>query len=219
MPTMRVAVTIQTHPSRADLATALQGRLSGSTLTVDPDPAGRPSPWRTYREALLAAPADASHLLVIQDDARPCGHLVEVLPQIAAARPDDLVVLYVGGLPHDHVRQMSFAASKGDPFAVLYPGYYVPAVAVLWPAAAICPLVCWVEEQDYPPEFTADDEIIGRAADAVGVRVVATVPSLVQHPDMVDSLVRHRVHRAGADPARVASRFIGDGDPREIDWR
>jgi hypothetical protein len=94
----------------------------------------------------------------------------------------------------------------------------VPAVALVWPVTLIDPVLEWADRQTWPRHFRADDEIIGQAMTALGTRVLATVPSLVEHPDDQPSLVGHRPPLKGLNLDRVAVCFI-DGDPLELDWQ
>lgn len=218
--TPRVAVAIQTHPAREAMARALGARIPGATLVFDPDPLGYRSPWRTYRTALEAqvhADNGATHLLVIQDDAEPCTNFLPAVHLTAAARPDGLVVLFVGGQPRTLRDAVWGACNRDETFALCPPAQWVPAVAVIWPVPVIAPALEWVTAQRYPEKFTADDEIIGRVKTALNLQAWATVPNLVEHPDVVPSLVGKLRAMAGRNPDRVSCCFI-DGDPLAIPW-
>src|SRR3990167_2873774 len=65
---VRLSIAIQTHPDRDHLACALLEQIGEGELACDPEPDGRPNPWRTYRHALEATPADATHAAIVQDD-------------------------------------------------------------------------------------------------------------------------------------------------------
>ena len=79
--------------------------------------------------------------------------------------------------------------------------------------------LAWVDAQGWPYAFNADDEIIGRLTRALGIPVYATVPSLVDHPDDVASIVGSREPMFGGNRDRVAHCYIGDhADPRGIRW-
>ena len=82
------------------MAAALASPLSDAELVVDPDPFGTyRSPWRTYRAALERTPARATHRLVIQDDVTLSRDFDVVVRKAVAARPDRLLVFFVGGQP------------------------------------------------------------------------------------------------------------------------
>lgn len=215
---MRLSVAVQTHPKRASIAAALQARMPGSELAVDPDPTGYRSPWRTNRHALATTPGWATHRLVIQDDTDLCPNFLEALDLVIAARPDDPICLFISGLHRSGVMALARACDHDEPFAVVPPGpIWIPAVAIIWPTALIPKILSWTDAQNYDIKFTADDEILGRACRAHGWQVLMTVPSLVDHPDMVPSITGKQA-QLGLDPNRVAWCFI-DGDPLDIDWR
>lgn len=157
---------------------------------------------------------------MIQDDAELCRSFDLVVPRVARARPDAIVALYVGGIPRTSRDAIFSACERDQPFAILNPGSLLPTVALLWPTSVIASVLAWVDVQRWPPKFTADDEILGRAARALGIPVVATVPSLVQHPDVVPSVSGNRWRSmAGRNPNRVAACFIHpDCDPMAIEW-
>lgn len=196
------------------------------TIVFDPEPdAQRRSPWRTYRRALEEAPDWASHRLILQDDAELCRDFPETARRAVEARPNSLIVFCVLGLPKRWARLVVSAASSGSPWAALPIGgggqSWVPVVAVAWPTAFCRRALDWVDEQGWPHEFIADDEIVGRIAKGLDFQVLATAPSLVDHPDLVVSAVGGRRSSGGANPHRVAACFIDDStcDPLEIDWR
>jgi hypothetical protein len=216
---MKLAVAIQHHPARADLLAPLLTALDCSAVIVsDPDPEGERSAWRTYRAALEAAPASATHLLVVQDDASPCRHAVAAARQIIEIKPEALLTLFVGGRPQGAARKLLAACERDEPLANIGAHPWVPAVAVVWPTSAIEAALAFVDAQRWPVKFNADDEIIGRIAKKLGLEVWATVPSLVQHEDLVPSVTGGRRARGGHDPGRLAACFIPDLDALSIDW-
>jgi hypothetical protein len=212
---VRLSVAIQAHPARTDQAEALAA-ATGGTVVYDPDPDGHPSPWRTYRAALDATPADATHRLIIQDDAVACAGFRAAAEAAVAARPTEPVTFYHGGQPREHISRLRATVAQGLPWATFTRYRYIPAVALSWPVGLIAPSLAWIDEQRWPVEFSADDEIIGRAFTQLRQPLHVTVPSLVQHTDMGPSLVR-RYHRPG-DPGRIAAFYIGDHDAASIPW-
>jgi hypothetical protein len=94
-------------------------------------------------------------------------------------------------------------------------------VSVAWPVALVPSLMDFVDAQAWRPDFTADDEIVCRWSRHVGLRPIATVPSLCEHEDRQISLLKRRTMN-GLDGGRVAACFVGNCDPpidaREIDW-
>jgi hypothetical protein len=96
----------------------------------------------------------------------------------------------------------------------------VPVVAVLWSREAAVDLLDWTSSNRLPgdPRPRSDDAVVGRWARQTRQTVLATTPSLVQHPDEERSLVGRR-HGAGRIEWRVAHAYIGDDDPLTLDWR
>jgi hypothetical protein len=64
-------------------------------------------------------------------------------------------------------------------------------------------------------DVRSDDAVAGLWQRTFRERIIVTVPSLVEHPDDVESTVGLRA-RAGADAGRVALKWVGD--PSSIDW-
>jgi hypothetical protein len=217
---VNLSIGIQTHPERADLAAALNAALPSAELVVDPDPDNpMRSPWRTFRHALETTPADATHRMVIQEDAQPCRDFEQVARRAVAARPDRVLVFFVGGLPREHSMAVHRACQLDQSWAELqHMRYWCPIVCTVWPVPMIQPFLEWVDQQGWPLSFRADDEIAGRWLRHTGQHALATVPSLVEHPDLVPSMIGKRA-RGGRDTSRVAACFIHpDCDPLSIDW-
>lgn len=215
---VRLSVAVQHHPRRADIVGPLLDALPGATLATDPDPHGIPNPWRTYRHALETTPLRATHRLIVQDDVVPCAGFLPAAEAALAAKPGRLVSFIVCGNPFEHAQAVLSAGRNGLQWAELDNQRWCPVVALCWPVELIDPFLNFVAAQGWPEEFTADDEMVGRWCQAEGHRPLATVPSLVDHPDDVPSLLGHTKAQYGADRGRVSCCWIGDCDPATIDW-
>lgn len=212
-----IAARVQHHPARAALLPPLLAALEPipTEVVTDPDPDGKRSPYRTYIACLTDLP-DCTHLLVVQDDARPCRNLPAALGRIAAANPEVPVALCVTTNFRDNVPTIRRAAKRGDNYVRVFPRWAMPMIAVLWPRSAAERFRDWALAN---PRATG--KLSPRSDDAVGGAwmsrqrepVLATVPSLVEHEDTVPSLIRQKGHRD-----RKAVVWIGDRDPLEIDW-
>lgn len=199
----------------ATLAAAIGGPVD---IVYDPEPDSPiRSPWRTLRHLLEQTPDDASHRLHIQDDAAVCRNFRAAVEAAVGARPGRLLVFYVGANSMVYSRAILAACERDLPWVELGYAHWCPTVAACWPAGLIPQLLDYVDGQRWPPKFVADDEIVGRFVRAVGHKPLASVPSLVEHPDMVDSIMSRR--RNGA---RRAACWWGDcdecGDAALIDW-
>lgn len=178
----------------------------------DPDPAGPRQPWRTYRLALETTPEWATHRVILQDDAYPCDNFGPLLRGAVAAQPNSLVILCLCDRPTYLAQRAQRSYAAGRAWLACDRYQWVPVIGLVWPVALVWKALRWVEAQKWPREFMADDEIVGRFAKANRERVVATVPSLVQHPDLCPSLIGKRTRSGG----RVAAIFYDD--PGAIDW-
>lgn len=132
-----------------------------------------------------------------------------------AARPDSLVALFVPTALRQGSKRLLEACQRDDPFCSLDPyESWVPVVALAWPARLIAPFVEWAAPR-FPPERKryADDAIVGQFVKTFGERVWATVPSLVEHPDDMPTILHKRL------PAveRRATCFAGERAAL-IDW-
>lgn len=206
-------VAVQGHPVRADLHAALAPCLGDHDVVLDPRPDMAPQAWRTYRACLEAVPAWATHTIVVQDDACVPDRFRDLLDAALAARPDRVLALWHGGAPREHVPALARAHDRGERWVRFDRFRWLPTVAVCWPARLVAPVLEYVDAQAWPPAFSADDEILGRALRALREPFLACVPSLVDHPDCVPSLMPKRAARAGKDPGRVAAFYVGDVDP------
>lgn len=185
---------------------------------------GPRNPWRTYRLALergLDAPPGTTHRLIVQEDVIVCDHFLEAVAAAADAQPERVLVFFVSGIPFVQVRHLDRARDRGRSWAELENSTWCPVVATAWPVGMVAPMLEWVESKDFPPAFTADDELTGRYLRHEGVTPLASVPSLVEHPDTVTSVASGgRRQRHGLDPGRCAHLWACDLglDARSIDW-
>jgi hypothetical protein len=214
---VRLSVAVQHHPSRSELLPRLLAALEPLVVDVvaDPEPDRHPDPCRTSRRCLERTPAWATHRVVLQDDARPCRDFAAVAGRLAEAQPDALVVLCVTPQGRISAHDVLKAATSNRTWARLIRWQFVPVVGLLWPADAALAAAAWAAAQTWPRDCTADDEIVGRAARALDLDVLATVPSVVQHDDDVPSLTGLRW---GGRPSteRQAAYFADDVSDR--DW-
>lgn len=205
---MKVATRVQHHPDRASLLRPLLARLpAGSVVVLDPNPVdGTRSPFRTYVEALRVPVADdVTHLLVVQDDAVPCERFPERMLERLEEKPDDLVAFFAPGAA-THRTSVLRAAQKNQTWARLHGGW-IPCVALCWPVYRAREFVehARVRYGDLE-KHRADDAPIGYWTMRNRIPVYATVPSLVEHPDIEPSLIGKK-NSSGRNRARVAAIF------------
>lgn len=209
-----VSFAVQAHPARAVLAETLAGEI-GAEVVYDPEPdAYLKSPWRSFQHLLATTPDWATHRVQVQDDAIVCPGFADAVTRALPARPDRLLILYVGRNAHSHAQRVMAACDRDETWAELDTASWCPTVATVWPRRLIDELFAYVEENPPPARVTADDAIVGKFLQATGERPLACVPSLVEHRDDEPSLM-NRMRRG-----RVAACYVGDcGDCVErIDW-
>ncbi len=214
---LTVHAIIQAHPARADLAEGLLDCLGTGEIVFDPEPTGFKSPWRTYQACVRRGVELGGPFLVIQEDVLICDRFLEGVATAVAARPDNPLAFFVPAKPPAYTNAVYRARDAGSAFAELPTGTWAPVVALAWPETLAQHLLQWIEQTRFPPAWRADDEIIGRFVYEMNTPILATVPSLVEHPDTVASVMNnHRRVGDGRDPGRRAYIFIGD-DPERYD--
>jgi hypothetical protein len=221
-----VKCLIQAHPARSDLAEGLLECLGEAEIVYDPDPdSPHRSPWRTYRACLeRGLSEDAGSVLILQEDVLICGRLLEGVEMAAAARPDRPLAFFVPGKPTSYTNAIYRARVAGAAWAELPLGTWAPVVASLWPAELAARLLAWYDAANLARPWSADDEIVGRFLAQIKTPMLASVPSLVEHPDTEPSVMNgNRRVGDGLDPHRRAYFFIGDDpdygcDATAINW-
>ena len=184
-------------------------RLGGAEVVADPDPDGKPSPLRTYLECLKRTPAGYSHRVVIQDDALPCRDFLSKSYSALRERPDKLVAFFVPGIQAAGARRVREARADGERWAQIGGTAITPVVALAWPVEIIESFVRFAESSRIAARYTHDDPVTTIFVKKNKLEVWATVPSLVQHPDVEPSLIG-KPHGAGKYPKRMAEFFVED---------
>jgi hypothetical protein len=217
-----IVARVQSHPNRRDVRQRLLDGLAGIPTEVIEDEV---HPWSGYRKCLDAPPPGATHLLIVQDDALPCKGIADALPRIAAAQPNSPVCLYVGMLPPQK-GILLHAAKAGQRYATLSSASaFLPVVAVLWPVKLAQSLLEWTADRGVLRRRNGVSEP-QQSDDAMAgtwwrkhrrVLVVATIPSLFEHPDDVKSIVKP--HAKIESLGRTALFWHGEEwDAGSIDW-
>ena len=92
-----LSVAIMAHPDRSAFIPTLQSRLGSQVPVIFDQKNDR---WDTGRRSLLAYDPDATHHLVIQDDALPAPHLLLGLTRWIPRLPESALCLYSGNIRH-----------------------------------------------------------------------------------------------------------------------
>ena len=163
--------------------------------------------------------------LVIQEDVLVCDRFLEGVERAVAAQPHNPLAFFVPAKPPAYTNQIFRARDAGSAWATLPLGTWAPVVALAWPQPLAEALVDWIARTRFPPGWRSDDEIIGRFFYEVNAPILASVPSLVEHPDTEPSVMNNGKRVGdGRDPGRRAYFYIGDVpeefecDATRIDW-
>ena len=203
---------MQHHPSRADLIRRLE-HLDPIVVT---DPGGeKPSPWRTYVECLREVVRQGVPCAILQDDALAGPGFLQASDSAWEHRHSDLVSFTVQGMSRWGGNNCRQARHDGVPWAWLEANEWVPAIALAWhPEIARCCLHWWSENKRI--RWRADDAVIGMFVRACRLRVCATVPSLVDHPDDAPSLMGERT--GGVGRTAIFPPPQSEHEMLSIDW-
>ena len=202
---MRLAVRVQHHPSRAHLLPELLDRLDGLNPQVIIDPGGRQvSSWRTHRLCLESLPDDATHLLVMQDDALPCAGFADAARAAITERPERIIAFFVSGIGHI-ARRVNLARKQGARWLEFPQTSYIPLVATVYPAHIARQIPAFFDAKRIAIT-RADDAVVGQFCRAHRLTACATLPSLVEHRDVVASVTGMPSGRGS--PHRVAAWFV-----------
>jgi hypothetical protein len=180
-----ISAVIMHHPRRSDRIPALLAacRPLPVRVVVDPEPDGPPSPLRTAKRAWAAISPGATHHVVLQDDILPMAGFAELLHQALAARPTDGVTLSVQQTSPRNSYAVRRAALAGRAFADMSTVEWTPTLALALPVAHAEELARFLA--GFPDEHVDDDHLVTRFCAERGIRVVATVPNVVEHADVV----------------------------------
>lgn len=203
---------IQAHPARTHLHDRLLGLLEPLPCEVMVHESEPPDPWSNYR-LCLDYRGEASHLLILQDDAIPVHNFVITIPKIAARHPNTPVCLFMGALPSSTATQAR-RAKLDVRYVPLTVGSFVPLVAVLWPSHVARSFLSWSESARGMTR--ADDGNAAKWVRATRQPMLVSVPSIVQHDDDTPSVKGGRGHRPWTESWRYALLLADDAT--HYDW-
>jgi hypothetical protein len=215
---IRVAYRVQSTPGRDGPRTRLLRGLPLATQVVIDDGEPPANPWRGYQKCLSNLP-NCTHLVIIQDDALVCDDFPLTVEQVIKARPEQPICLFLHG--GDFLRTLTAARQArqaGKRFVSLYFRDLMPVVAVVWPRQHAEHFLEWSKTATLPGmprPVRSDDACAGLWMRESRVPVLATLPSLVEHPDDVISTIGKR-HAHGQDKGRTAWWY--DPQALEYDW-
>lgn len=186
------------------------------SVVEDPNPTGAPSPLRCYRECVGRPAPGFTHLVIVQDDVTLCLDFDVALTRLLERVPDRLVALFVAGAPRRSAMELRLAEGRGDDLCEMSRMDWVPTVALVWPAAMAAEFTKYLGR--VAEHMWADDPIVGGWCNRKRIVPIATVPSLVQHPDVVPSLLPNDKSAGGKNGYRTAAVWRPGWSPVTSGW-
>lgn len=171
-----------------------------------------PSPWWGYQLMLERALSyQDDFFCCVQDDARVSEGFAAAVKQIARANPSTPVALYLAYIPRKTASNATRALNLRTTYVDVFRNDFCPVVGMLWPREKAQELLDWAGCSPLPGDRNprSDDAVVGAWMRRTHQRIRCTVPSIVQHEDVVVSLIGRRNH-AGKDRGRTALYFAED---------
>lgn len=183
---MSLIVEIVAHPERLSLASQLREATQAEQVWVDRRPGGKGAEWRNHMRAWKhALDSGATHAAILQDDAVPVPDFRKHAERAAQERPNSLISLYIG---NHRPRTEDVARAVGQ--AQRIGASWLSAETLFWGVGVIVPtnLIPEILEACKDSKY-AYDQRIGLWAKKTGNKVLYTYPSLVDHADLVTSVL------------------------------
>jgi hypothetical protein len=147
----------------------------------------RDGPWVAGQEAWERRSSNATHHLVLEDDALVCRDLCEGTKAMLRAVPDAPVMLYATTLPGaDAAYREAIATGR---HWVRTHGFWT--VAPVLPVGLIDPIIDWARthtRQDWDDSY---DKRLSLAVQVLGIKSMVAVPSPVSHDWSIPSIRGH----------------------------
>ncbi len=176
---MKIAVRIMHHLSRpvpAELIRALAPLHALYTDMVFRDAESRGA-WWNARQCWDAYEPDATHVLVVHDDAIPIPGIANVLRDAVAAQPDQILSFYSS--QPQFTEHVADARNNGCSWVATVTGCC--GLATIMPVAIASEFVAWCDT-NIREDWKADDTRIALFAAASMRRIWISLPNVFQHP-------------------------------------
>lgn len=202
-----ISVAVMAHPKRKAFVPSLVESLDADVTVAWDEVNDR---WDTGRRAMLSYDPDATHHMVIQDDAIVCRDLVAGVAKALVHVPHEAPVgLYVGGVRPWRARIQAVVDQADGATSWLTMSRLLWGVGVVVPTEQIPEMVAFCDRRRHEANY---DLRMAKWFMYRGQRAWYTWPSLVEHRDS-PSLV------AGRNGGRHAHRFLGaDRSALDHDW-
>lgn len=195
----RLSAAIMAHPARSHFVPQLHAKLDRDVPVVWDQHNDR---WDTGRRSLLAVDDDATHHLVLQDDAVIPRDLISGVERMCAHIGDEAALcLYLGRVRADRltIRRMVNRAKRTTSWIAMTQMHW--GVGIVLPSRMIPGVIAWGDKRDDIPNY---DKRISRWLAEQRIPVYYPWPSVVDHRNS-PSLVAGRTGRK-----RSAYTFIGE---------
>lgn len=178
------------HPRRREMAESLIERAPGGflRLVLDPEPDGPPTALRTAAAAWSAADPEATHHLVLQDDALPGPGFFDRVEDVVRGAPHAAVALFTAWNSRNGAA-VRMGALLGARWAAAT-REYTPTVALVLPVPVARGFAAFARRHG---DGWPDDVVMQRYLRAHRIPTYLTVPNLVQHDDF-PSVARNDQH-------------------------
>lgn len=173
--------------------------------------------WRCYRACLERGAALSEPFVILQDDCIPVTGFSEAAEQVRAARPEALLVFCIQGMIHSTTRSAIYRALElRQRLLQIRPANWIPAMALGWTPELAGRALEWDATQTTLREqSTADDGRLYYFTRQRNVEVWATVPSIVDHPDDVETVGGARKGKRRPSRSTLA---LFEGDASKVAW-
>lgn len=203
---MDIQIHIVAHERRRSMAESLAQKSGAESIWWDD---GFHGEWRNHRRAWTSlAQSDATHGVVLQDDAVPIPNFREELAKAISRRPEDMISLYVGR--HRPHREEVIRAVEG---AERMGAGWIASTALHWGVGVVIPVpqIADVLSAAQGVRFPYDQRM-GEAWMRLGhKRISYCWPSLVDHED--SETVAHKYVQEGVRKAhKVGPQYASDGE-------
>jgi hypothetical protein len=199
---------VMAHPARRDWAEQLAGRL-GCEIVWD----RKQNVWDTARRAWLAHDPDATHHLVVQDDAKVCADLPQAAVKVARTVGDRPVSFTtIGYRLRHHVGSYQTAVKEGRTFWLSDRG--ISTVALMIPTRLVARMIAACDGGS----SKHDDVRIMSWLSSRNLKTAYTIPALVDHRDRDENPTLVAGNGRG-NHSRAGLNFIGeDGSGVDVKW-
>jgi hypothetical protein len=197
MSTVELYTAIINHPARQREAQTLFLRLNeespGHVYCCPPE---LPSVWAAAKWCWKSIPAEATHLLVLQEDILPCRDFIAGMKAAVAIKPDSIISPYCS---HNEARIARVGQAGGS---------WLPLTGSTWGQGILMPraLIRQFLEFEYAvfdDSFPHDDTRVSIFSAVTGNPNWVIIPNLIQHTHPKASILKY--NNAG----KVSSTFIG----------